>query len=505
TGTPSGAALDEKILKFHGTADLYRTNDAVPLAMLYEDFYTPTPWPAATANVFGLGKAILFSFDLTRSVVLMRQGNPQWAGYPDTHDGHRRMRPSQFFMDAPTKSFWNDRGDGALNDTPQADEQLRLFSNLVVLSALKQPIPRLWYFPDRNRAMLLMTGDNHGDPEANSTNEIDTVSSYGGAFTEFLWYPFGSIATANVAKWLDAGDSFGVHINDTAETDASGLLGTRVTWNGMDKVMTKALNSFAAAFPDAPKPAITRTHYLLWASNDADGRPDQTAQAKLFQKHGIEMDVSVSAYPLRWGYMSGSGLPMKFLDTKTGEVIPVYEQATQYEDDDQLDAKDLNWDLPFAANHFRKTLSDSLHKYNAVTVMLFHPDEWREHRPHAETALKYAQSESIPMPSAGRWLAFWKQRAATQLADAHYSRNTLTFNVRGGPEGLTLLVPAAFGGRPLSDIAVDGRPRPLAAGSFQGIAYISDVLQAGDHTVVAQYGPAATDMISKAGAPESDA
>src|SRR6185437_6328632 len=148
TGTPSGAALDEKILKFHGTADLYRTNDAVPLAMLYEDFYTPTPWPAATANVFGLGKAILFSFDLTRSVVLMRQGNPQWAGYPDTHDGHRRMRPSQFFMDAPTKSFWNDRGDGALNDTPQADEQLRLFSNLVVLSALKQPIPRLWYFPD---------------------------------------------------------------------------------------------------------------------------------------------------------------------------------------------------------------------------------------------------------------------------------------------------------------------------------------------------------------------
>ena len=36
---------------------------------------------------YGLGKAVLFSFDLTQSIVLMRQGNPAWAGYPNNHDG----------------------------------------------------------------------------------------------------------------------------------------------------------------------------------------------------------------------------------------------------------------------------------------------------------------------------------------------------------------------------------------------------------------------------------
>ena len=246
----------------------------------------------------------------------MRQGNPAWAGYPNNHDGFNTMRASQMFMDQGTGQFWNDLGDGALNDVPQADIQLRLFSNAVVLSnAAKRPLPRLWYFPNQNRALLLMTGDHHGDSATNSVNEINTVQSFGGKFTDFLWYPFGSISDAQVNTWLAAGHAIHVHFDDTAEVDASGVGGSAATWSGMQNVIDTALASFAADYPTAPFPTTTRNHFLIWVSRNAAGDPDQTAQAKLFQNAGIELDVTYTAFPNRWGYMTGSGLPMKFLDT----------------------------------------------------------------------------------------------------------------------------------------------------------------------------------------------
>ena len=72
------------------------------------------------------------------------------------------------------------------------------------------------------------------------------------------------------------------------------------------------------------------------------------------------MDSTYSAFPNRWGYMNGSGLPMQFLNTTTGSVIPVYEQGTEYEDDVQLSnlAYSLDWNLATAQTHYQKSISD---------------------------------------------------------------------------------------------------------------------------------------------------
>jgi hypothetical protein len=115
---------------------------------------------------------------------------------------------------------------------------------------------------------------------------------------------------------------------------------------------------------------------LIWVSNNSAGGVDQIAQAKLFQNYGFQMDVSYSSFPNRWGYMNGSGLPMKFLDTTNGTVIPVYEQATHYEDDVQLGTSNygLSWNLNTATGHYQKSISDSLSKYNTVITMLIHPE-----------------------------------------------------------------------------------------------------------------------------------
>ena len=296
-----------------------------------------------------------------------------------------------------------------------------------------------------------MTGDDHSFPVADALSEISNVASYGGLFSYNLWYPFdpvNKVSNSQVNTWLTAGYSMGVHFNDTAEVDTSGVGGSAASWNGMQSVMSNALSSFAATYPSAPFPVTTRNHFLIWVSNDANGTVDQVANAKLFQNNGIQFDTTYSSFPNRWGYMTGSGLPMKFLDPVAGSVIPVYEQATQYEDDIQLLPSNYstNWDQPTAQSHYIQSLSDSLNKYNTVITMLFHPENWTSiDQSYVQTALQYAQAQSIPMSTTGKWLAFWQARAATSISMPSFTSGTLTFTATGSPAGLTLLVPEASG------------------------------------------------------------
>jgi hypothetical protein len=496
TTTPYAPSSDSEAMRFHGAADLYSLSGASALATLYNSTTSPTASPAAAIYTYGLGKAILFSFDLAQSIVLMRQGNPAWAGYPNTHDGFNTMRASQMFMDEGSGQFWNDLGDGTLNDVPQADIQMRLFSNLVTLTnAAKRPLPKFWYYPNQSRAMLLMTGDDHSFPVPDALGEINNIASYGGLFSYNLWYPFTTVSSSQVSAWLGAGYTMGIHFNDTAEVDSSGVGGSAASWNGMQSVMSTALSSFKTTYPTAPYPVTTRNHFLIWVSNDSDGAADQVAQAKLFQSNGIQLDTSIAAFPKRWGYMTGSGLPMKFLDPVAGTVIPVYEQATQYEDDIQLlpgEAYGLNWDFPTANSHYQQTLSDSLTKYNTVTTMLFHPENWSGYQSYADVALQYAQSQSIPMSTTGNWLNFWKARAATTVSMPSFASGTLTFTTTDSPAGLTLLVPfASDNSRAVASFQVDGVSQSFMVAAYQGVNYASVVLTApGTHAISVTYSPA---------------
>ena len=404
----------------------------------------------------------------------------------------RHYRASQMFMDLGTSQFWNDLGNGALNDVPQADEQMRLFSNAAVLaSAAKMPLPKLWYFPNQQRGLLLMTADHHGDPAANSVDEEATIHASGGLFTEFMWDPFDIISPATATGFTNAGDELGIHFNDTAEMDSSGLGGSKVTWAGMQSLVNSSLLDYASIYPTAPAPLTTRNHFLIWLSNNSAGAADQTANAKIFQNFGVQLDTSFSAFPNRWGYMTGSGLPMKFLDTTAGTVIPVFEQATQFEDDVQLsnDAYSVQWTLSQAQTHYQKSLSDSLSKYNTVVTVLFHPDHWitaasdgGPYKPYAQTLLQYAQANAVPMSTTGTWLAFWQARTATTVSNPTFVSNVLTFTATGAPAGLTLLVPNASGTKAASAMTVDGVPTTFSVEVYQGVPYASTVLGAGTHT-----------------------
>ena len=117
------------------------------------------------------GQAAAFTFDLARSVVYTRQGNPAWAGQErDGVAGHPPRRHVLRRQGGDVQPDWLDTSKIAI---PQADEQQRLLVNLITLMERdKLPLPHFWYLPRGKKAVVVMSGDDHAvraAPRATST------------------------------------------------------------------------------------------------------------------------------------------------------------------------------------------------------------------------------------------------------------------------------------------------------------------------------------------------
>jgi len=157
TTTAPGAGITAETMQFHGTADRYTIADAATriVATLYSDAATSTSNPALTIRNVGSngGRAAAFAFDLARSIVYTRQGNPQWSG--QERDAISPIRSDDLFFGG-TERDWVDLSKVAI---PQADEQQRLFANLILdANRHRKPLPRFWYFPRGIKAAIVMTG-----------------------------------------------------------------------------------------------------------------------------------------------------------------------------------------------------------------------------------------------------------------------------------------------------------------------------------------------------------
>ena len=121
TSMPPGAGIVGSTIQYHGTADRYTLNGATAVATLYSNATTATTNPAVTLRSVGSsgGQAAAFTYDLARSVVYTRQGNPAWAGQErDGVVGH-----------PPRRHVLLDAGSNTNKIAiPQADEQQRLLA-----------------------------------------------------------------------------------------------------------------------------------------------------------------------------------------------------------------------------------------------------------------------------------------------------------------------------------------------------------------------------------------
>src|SRR5204862_1513647 len=153
TSQAPGAGLVNQTIQFHGTADAYLPAGATAVATLYSDVTTPTAYAAVTINNVGVngGHAAAFTYDLARSIVYSRQGNPAWSG--QERDSLGPIRTDDLFFGQKSGDIQPDWVDLNKVAIPQADEQQRLLANLILtMNASKRPLPRFWYLPFGKKA-----------------------------------------------------------------------------------------------------------------------------------------------------------------------------------------------------------------------------------------------------------------------------------------------------------------------------------------------------------------
>ncbi len=329
TGAAPGQGIVGQTIQYHGTADRYTLNGATAVATLYSNATTATSNPAVTLRSVcsSGGQAAAFTFDLARSVVYTRQGNPAWAG--QERDGVSPRRSDDLFFGnaaSDPQPDWIDLDKVAI---PQADEQQRLLANLILtMAADRKPLPRFWYFPRGEKAVVLMTGDDHGNNGTQGRFEdYQQASAPGCSVADWecvrgTSYIFPNTPLAAVdAEALEAdGFEIAVHVNTNCADWTS---------SSLQSFYTTQIADFATNFPTLDAPATNRTHCIAWS--------DWATQPKVEKQKGIRLDTNYYYWPPGWvndrpGFMTGSGMPMRFADLD-GTVIGVYQAATQMTDE----------------------------------------------------------------------------------------------------------------------------------------------------------------------------
>jgi hypothetical protein len=490
TASGPGAGIAGDTMQFHDQADRWTLVGATKVADLYSSPTTATSNPAVTLRSVGTagGQAAAFTYDLARSVVQTRQGNPLWAG--QKRDGEiQPIRSDDLFFPS-----WVNLDKVAI---PQADEQQRLFANLVThLSADRVPMPRFWYLPRGERAVVVMTGDDHTDtgtvahferfkqlsPAGCSIADWECVRS-----TSYV-YTINDMTDAQVAAYQAEGFEIGLHLNTGCANYNEGSL--RADWQAQ-------LPSFLATWPSVARPRTNRTHCIPWS--------DRSSQPIVEEEVGIGLDTNYYYWPPSWnqdrpGMFTGSGIPMRFANA-LGSPINVYQATTQLVDEAGIGIPAPPNSIPV---HITTLLDRALgpEGYFGAFTANMHTDRDLS---GANAIVAAAQARGVPVVSAEQLLEWVQGRNNSSFAGLSFDGRRLRFtlNQAAGARGLEAMVPAvAVGGR-LSGLTRDGVPVPTASRVVKGIEYL--VFAAAPGAYVATYPPGAAAGGGGATAPPSGA
>jgi hypothetical protein len=446
-------------MQFHGTADRYALNGAISLATLYSDSTTATSNPAVTLRSVGGsgGQVAAFTYDLARSIVYTRQGNPAWAG--QNRDGIGPPRPNDLFfgnMASDPQRDWLDTQKIAI---PQADEQQRLLANLVLaMNRDRKPLPRFWYFPRDEKAAIVMTGDDHAEGgTAGRWDQYESLSAPGCSVADWecvrgtsYVYANSPLTNAQAAAYHANGFEVALHVNTGCATSSPAQL------NGDYE---DQLADFAAKYTSVPAPQTNRTHCVAWS--------DWATQPKIELAHGIRMDTNYYHYPTSWigslpGFMTGTGLIMRFADLD-GTTINTWQSHTHMNDEagQQYPATvDALLDGALGPNGYYGFFDANMHT---------------DFAPHAgsDAIVASAQARGVPIITAKQLLEWTDGRDQSTLTSFTWTGNTLGFTLRPGTgaRGLRAMLPTSTSTANLTGITFAGSPIAYTMQTIKGVEY----------------------------------
>src|SRR6185295_7245862 len=148
---------------------------------------------------------------------------------------------------------------------PQADEQQRLLVNLIeTMNVDRKPLPRFWYFPRSGRAVVVMTGDDHGNGGTAGRFDIYKTDSPAGCSagnwecvraTSYI-FTNTPLTAAQAAAYEADGFEIALHVN----TDCGNW--TPLT---LESFFATQLSSWTSKYSSLQVPATTRTHCIAWS------------------------------------------------------------------------------------------------------------------------------------------------------------------------------------------------------------------------------------------------
>ena len=460
--TQAGAGVTSQSIQYHGTADRYTLSGATKVATLYSNASTATTSPAVTLRDVGAngGQAAAFTYDLARSIVLTRQGNPAWVG--QERDGVVGIRPDDLFFGAKAGDVQPDWLDINKIGIPQADEQQRLLANLIVtMAADRKPVPRFWYLPRGEKAAVVMTGDDH---------------AFGGTAGRFEQYKTASPAGCSVAAWecvrstsyifqnspltsaqansyVSQGFEVAVHVT------VGGLDCLDWTPSGLTSVFSTQLQQFRAKYTGVPALATHRLHCVGWA--------DWATLPKVELANGMRLDTNYYHFPSAWigsrpGFMTGSGMIMRFADSN-GAAIDVYQAHTHMNDEaSQQYPATVNFllDGALGANGYYGIFTVNMHTDQAAST-------------GSDAIVASALARGVPIVSAKQMLDWVDGRNNSSLRDLSWTGNTFSFSITQAPgaTGLQAMLPIQSRGQTLATITRAGTPVSYTTDTIKGIAY----------------------------------
>ncbi|MBN8789073.1 MAG: DUF4082 domain-containing protein [Terrimonas sp.] len=463
TSEGPGVGIVNQTMQYHGTADLYMLNGATALATLYADAATATANPAVTTHNVGAngGRAVSFTYDLAKSVVYTRQGNPLWAG--DERDGQSGpIRSNDMFYGAKTGDIQPDWIDFNKIAIPQADEQQRLLTNIIIQSNFhRKPLPRFWFLPRGLKAAIVMSGDDHGtggtagrfdrylalSPQSSSTADWTAIRG-----TSYI-FPNTPITKEQVTAYQAQGFEIGLHVNTNCDN---------WTPTSLDGFITNQKATLLGNLSNINPIVTNRTHCIAWS--------DWASEAEVEADHGIRLDVNYYYWPASWvqnrpGMFTGSGMPMRFAKTD-GALIDCYQVPTQMTDESGIDYSS------FCNALLDKALGAE--GYYGVFCANMHTD-LSDGPLHAgsEAIIASALVRQVPVISAKQMLTWLDGRNNSSFGITSWDNNELSFSITAaeGANFLQAMLPKYVNNLKLNSITRNGVPVSFTSQMIKGMEY----------------------------------
>ena len=352
--------------------------------------------PAIWHLKIGEGEAVLFGFDLAKSVSRLRHGDPDLADMPN-EIFDRITRPSDLF-----------RGqlDPRQATIPQADILTAVLGRAVETLI---PQPRLWYYPKSSqRSVLLQTSDDDWST-IEQFETITTVLKHYDATCTFYVVNRSQLTTSHMGRWEADGHVFSVH--PSTMIDVEGRPPTDESQRFWVPDMVR--ENVARHKEQYGRPVNTiRNHAIRWV-----GYMDL---ARLHAELGIRGEANYFAMGvILSGYLTGSGRLAKFVDP-TGEIIDHLQIASHWTEEilvSDTHGFSERWLYSRAQDFTNGIINRSISRYHTPTVINSHPVSFATYsQPLIESNWKTAREGGVPIVSPDAWVAFTDARRSVSIS-----------------------------------------------------------------------------------------